>query len=121
MFSAVLSLPRSPHEAKAVADALDALVRALREWPAAAWKQVRATAPNTLGAIEPGTGLSERLIPLAAPLALDARRREEAIRSAESVAAVLRVLWPQVGAARSVWSGEPRQASRREAETLALT
>ncbi len=118
MFSAILSLPQSPREAKAVADAFDSLVRALREWPAAAWEQVRS-AEHATGELPPApAGLFERLVPLAAPLALDPRHRDEALRSAQAAADVLRVMWPDP-ARSGAWSTLPTHEI--EAGSLILT
>jgi len=88
MFEACLQLPRDPREARLLADALDALARALRDWPAEAWRNV-ADQPAP-----PEAGLFERLVARTAPAALDARQRTRALESAEAVADVLRVLWP---------------------------
>ena len=88
MFEACLQLPRDPREARLLADALDALARALRDWPADAWRTV-ADQPAPAKA-----GLFERLVARAAPAALDARQRPRLLASAAAVADVLRVLWP---------------------------
>ena len=88
MFEACLTLPRDRREATLIADNLDALARALREWPPAAWRKVVDEPTQT------GSGLYERLVARTAPVALDPRQRARALRSAEAVADVLRVLWP---------------------------
>jgi hypothetical protein len=88
MFEACLQLPRDPREARLLADALDALARALHDWPADAWRTV-ADQPAP-----PEAGLFERLVARTAPAALDARQRPRALASAAAVADVLRVLWP---------------------------
>ena len=98
MFSALLSLPKDRMEARLVADALDGVARALREWPTDAWKQVRQTTdPSSSPAplAETATaGLLERLVGYVAPVTGDTRAKKEALRSAEASAAVLRSLWP---------------------------
>ncbi|HEX2183942.1 MAG TPA: hypothetical protein VHN78_00380 [Chloroflexota bacterium] len=81
-----------------MAEALESLARALREWPAEAWRRLGA-APVTQGSGP--DSLLERLVARARPLALDRHQREEAIRSAEAVAAVLRVLWPEARAGQA--------------------
>ena len=89
-FEACLSLPRDPREAGLIADQLEALARALRDWPADAWRRVLSDAvPGESG------GLFERLVARTAPVALDPRQRARALESAEAVASVLRVLWPE--------------------------
>jgi hypothetical protein len=88
MFEACLTLPRDRREATLIADNLDALARALREWPISAWRTV-VDAPS-----EARGGLFERLLARTAPLALEPQQRARALRSAEAVADVLRVLWP---------------------------
>jgi len=87
MFEACLTLPRDPKEARLIADSLEALAQALREWPTEAWYAVD-TAPK-------GSGLFERLVARTQEAALDARRKPLATASAEAVADVLRVLWPE--------------------------
>jgi|SRR5579864_37084 len=99
-FEACLSLPRDPHEARLIADNLDALARALRDWPAEAWQRLLDSGAPT------GDGLFERLAQRAAPAAADKRTRSEAARSAEAVAGVLRVLWPEVQATRPAQEDE---------------
>lgn len=89
MFEACLSLPRDPREAHLLADSLEALARALREWPAEAWRNV-GTQPGSASA-----SLFERLVARTAPAAREPRNRARALQSAEAVAAVLRVLWPE--------------------------
>jgi hypothetical protein len=88
MFSACLSLPKNPREAQLVAEHLEALARALHEWPTNAWKRITADQSRR-------DSLFERLVAQAAPLALDPTRRTEALASAECTAAVLRCLWPE--------------------------
>ena len=94
MFEGSISLPQNPREAALIAENLEALARALREWPADTWQKV-----GTAAAAEPegsSAGLFERLLVRAAPAALDSRQRTQAVRSAEAAAGVLRVLWPTV-------------------------
>lgn len=89
MYEACLSLPENRREAALIAEQLEALSRALRDWPTDAWTQVAAQpAPPT------GASLFERLVNKTAPVAIDPRGRTRALASAESVAAVLRILWP---------------------------
>src|SRR5947207_15154120 len=96
-FEACLSLPRDPREAQLIADNLEALARALREWPDDAWRRLIAEdKPSEAG------GLFERLLVGTAPAALDERHRARAMESAEAAADVLRVLWPE---ARALASG----------------
>ncbi len=89
-FEACLSLPRDPREAELIADNLESLARALREWPDEAWRRLLAERQPT----EAG-GIFERLIARTAPAALDKHQRTRAMESAEAVAGVLRVLWPE--------------------------
>ena len=89
MFGPVLSMTQSPLEARLAAEALESLARALRDWSPDTWRQVRDTAREPRSET-----LFERLVAQAAPLALHPRQRREAIRSAETTAAVLRCLWP---------------------------
>src|SRR5690242_2166306 len=89
-FEACLSLPRDPREAAVIADNLEALGRALREWPAEAWRKLA----SDTGAKKP-SGLFERLASRTAEAALEPTHREHALQSAEAAAAVLRVLWPE--------------------------
>jgi hypothetical protein len=91
MFEACLTLPKDPKEARLIADSLDALAHALREWPTEAWHAVD-TAPK-------GPGLFERLVARTQEAALDQRQKPLATASAEAVADVLRVLWPETRAA----------------------
>ena len=114
MFNSCLSVPKTPYEARLVADALESLARALREWPADAWCQLGAAAARASGP----ESLFERLVARARPLALDPRQREEAIHSAEAVAAVLRVLWPEARGGRGV-EPVPAEAATREAALAA--
>lgn len=95
MFAPLLTLPKDPAEARLVAEALDGAARALREWPQEAWAQVgqRSEADATPLAGGSADGLLERLVHHVAPVAVDPRRRQEAIRAAEAVGDVLRVLW----------------------------
>ena len=88
-FEACLSLPHDPREAGLIADNLDALARALREWPAEAWERLLTDEKPQ------GQGLFERLAARTAPAALDKGQKAAATRSAEAVADVLRVLWPE--------------------------
>ena|SRR5438270_1604191 len=91
MFEACLALPKDPREAQLIAESLEALARALRDWPTEAWHAVD-TAPK-------GPGLFERLVARTQEAALDARQKPLATESAEAVADVLRVLWPETHAA----------------------
>jgi hypothetical protein len=87
MFEACLALPKNPNEAKLIADNLDALANALRDWPHEAWQKVSTT--------EPQGGLFERLVAGTAEAALNPTHRTKAMQSAEAVADVLRVMWPE--------------------------
>ncbi len=87
MFQACLTLAQNPNEAQLLAESLEALARALRDWPADAWRKVN---PNPTG-----TALFERLLARTQPAALDATRRVQALESAEVVAEVLRAMWPE--------------------------
>lgn len=91
MFGACLSIAQDPAEARLVAENLESLARALRDWPAEAWERI-ASDPNP-----PQGSLFERLVSKSAPMAKDRKRRAQAVASAEETAAVLRVLWPQPG------------------------
>jgi len=94
MFEGSISLPRNPREAALITENLEALARALREWPEDTWQKV-----GTAAAAEPegsSAGLFERLVARAAPAALDSRQRTQAVQSAEAAAGVMRVLWPTV-------------------------
>jgi hypothetical protein len=88
MFEASLTLPKDRREAQLLADNMSALAKALRDWPVEAWQKVD---PQASGA----AGLFERLVASTQPAALDAKKRTQAMASAEAVADVLRVLWPQ--------------------------
>jgi hypothetical protein len=88
MYEACLSLPRNPYEAGLIAENLEALARALRDWPAEAWRTVASSSPDS-------PGLFDRLVSRTAPAALDAGHKTQALESAEAVAGVLRVLWPE--------------------------
>jgi hypothetical protein len=92
-FEACLSLPRDPREAALIADNLEALGRALREWPTDGWAQLATSS-------EAPDGLFKRLALRTAQAALDAKQRKHAEQSAEAAAAVLRVLWPEASASR---------------------
>jgi hypothetical protein len=98
-FEACLSLPRDRREARLVADNFDALAKALREWPTDAWQKVASSDEPV------SEGLFERLVARAAPAAMHPRQRTATLDSAESVASVLRVLWPEASSA-----AEPRFA-----------
>jgi len=87
VFEACLTLAQNPNEAQLLAESLEAVARALREWPLEAWHKVSLT-PT-------GKGLFERLVARTQPAALDSRQRVIALESAEAVAGVLRVLWPE--------------------------
>jgi hypothetical protein len=89
MFEACLSLPQNRREALVLADQLDALARALRDWPVDAWRAVSARPATESGE------LFERLVARTAPAAMKPSQRTRALRSAQSVADVLRVLWPE--------------------------
>jgi hypothetical protein len=89
-FEACLSLPRDPREAALIADSLEALARALGEWPDEAWRRLLAEDKPT----EAG-GLFERLVARTAPAALNKTHKARALESAQEVAGVLRVLWPE--------------------------
>ena len=86
---ACLRLPRDPREAALIADSLDALARALRDWPDEAWLKLSEQESSEQD------GLFQRLAMRTAEAQLDARQRTHATRSAEAVASVLRVLWPE--------------------------
>lgn len=88
MFEACLTLPKDPREASLIADNLEALARALQEWPSEAWHKVGSEPADS-------SGLFERLVARTAPAARHPRKREQAMRSAAAVADVLRVLWPE--------------------------
>lgn len=96
MYEACLSLPENRREAALIAEQLEALARALRDWPTEAWRQVavRPTAPTS-------GSLFERLVAKTAADAVNPRGRTRALASAESVAAVLRILWPAEAAAEA--------------------
>ena len=91
-FEACLSLPRDPREAALIADNLEALARALREWPVEAWAKLAGDEQAELAANE---GLFERLAARTAQDAQDPTQRQRALTSVEAAAAVLRVLWPE--------------------------
>jgi len=88
-FEACLSLPRDPREAGLIADNLEALAGALRDWPAEAWQRVLSD--ETQG---DANGLFERLVARTAPAAVDKHGRSQALTSAEACADVLRVMEP---------------------------
>jgi hypothetical protein len=98
-FEACLSLPRDPREAGLIADSLEALARALHEWPAEAWQKL-ASNPSPAEGYDTHGGLFERMAVRTAESALDAPQRAAAQDSAEAVASVLRVLWPEARARR---------------------
>ena len=100
-FEACLALPRDPREAELIADNLEALARALREWPDDAWRRLLAEDKPT----EAG-GLFERLVARTAPAALDKHQRARALESAAAVADVLRVLWPEARPSAAAPSSE---------------
>ena len=100
-FEACLSLPRDRREAALIADNLEALARALRDWPDEAWLKLgeKASAGDA--------SLFERLAARTAETGLDAPQRAHAKASALAAADVLRVLWPEVSAtSRSVATRE---------------
>ena len=99
VFEACLTLAQNPKEADLLAESLDALARALREWPLEAWRKVNPT-PK-------GTGLFEKLVVRTQAAALDPLQQPLALESAEAVADVLRVLWPEE---RPQWKLEPELA-----------
>jgi hypothetical protein len=88
-FEACLSLPRDPREAGLIADNLEALARALRDWSDEAWQRVL-----TDETASDANGLFERMVVRTAPAATDKHGRARALASAEAVADVLRVMWP---------------------------
>ncbi|MBV9169898.1 MAG: hypothetical protein JOZ81_07420 [Chloroflexi bacterium] len=92
MFEACLSLPQNRREALLLAEQLDALARALREWPAEAWRSVSERPA--------ADGVFARLLARTAPAALKPSHRKRALKSAAAVADVLRVLWPETVADR---------------------
>ena len=87
MFEACLALPKDPREARLIAESLEELSQALREWSHEAWVQA--------GTTEKGTRLFDRLVAHTQPAALDTYQREKAMHSAAEAADVLRVLWPE--------------------------
>jgi hypothetical protein len=93
-FEACLSLPHDPREAALIADNLEALARALRDWPVEAWQQLAMKAADG----SKPNGLFDRLAQNTARAALNSPQRAVAQQSAEAVAAVLRVLWPATAA-----------------------
>jgi hypothetical protein len=102
MFEACLTLPQNPREARLVADVLERVARALREWPRDAWQKLAAERPAS------SAGLFERLVARVAPLALVPGERDAALASAEATAAVLRCLWPE-GSASPALASEPER------------
>ena len=56
MFEACLSLPQNRREALMLAEQLDALARALRDWPVEAWRAVSAKPASE------SSGVFERLV-----------------------------------------------------------
>jgi hypothetical protein len=97
MFETCLALPQNPNEARLLAEALEALARALREWPTEAWHKL-AIAPTSDG------GMFERLAARVAPLALKPPQRTATLESAEAAAGVLRCLWPEADAVARIGS-----------------
>ena len=93
-FEACLALAHDPGEATVIADNLEALGRALRDWPEDAWYKLAATGART------DSGLFERLAARTAQSALNSAQRKHAAQSAEAVAGVLRVLWPDATPSR---------------------
>jgi hypothetical protein len=91
MFTACLSLPQSPREAGLLAENLEALARALREWTDDQWERAAAANAETVG----DESVFTRLVKRTAPFAAEPRQRRGALESAEDVAGVLRVLWPE--------------------------
>jgi len=89
-FEACLRLPRDPREAALIADSLEALARALREWPDEAW----LTLDEQQQSSSEKDGLFHRLAMHTAEADLDPPQRAHASTSAEAAASVLRVLWP---------------------------
>ena len=102
MYDACLSLPENRREAALIADQLESLARALRDWPTDAWSQVTARPPE-----KSGESLFERLVAKTAPVAVDPSGRARALASAESVAAVLRILWPAESPLASAGAASP--------------
>jgi hypothetical protein len=94
-FEACLSLPHNPREAALIADNLEALARALRDWPTEAWQQLATKAADG----SKPNGLFERLAQKTASEGLDGRQQAVALASAQAAAAVLRVLWPEAALA----------------------
>jgi hypothetical protein len=74
-----------------IADPPDSLARALRTWPTEAWHKLATKS-------EPGDGLFGRLAQRTAQADLTPEQRKRAAESADAVAGVLRVLWPQPAA-----------------------
>ena len=103
-FEACLALARDPREATVIADNLEALGRALRDWPEDAWHKLAATDAKA------ESGLFQRLAARTAQSALNTKQRKQAAESADAVAGVLRVLWPEVTPGRH----EPTAASEQE-------
>ena len=104
LFEACLSLPHNAYEAELLADNLEALARALRDWPAEAWRTVASTK-----SLSDSSGLFDRLVSRTAPAALEAAHKRHALESAEAVAGVLRVLWPDPDAThQSRYARQPR-------------
>lgn len=111
-FEACLLLPRDPREAAVIADNLDALARALLEWPLEAWRKLAASAEAEDS--RPPEGLFERLAQRTATAAANEDHRQTAMASAEAVAAVLRVMWPE---ARTTQAEPASQATEPVAAT----
>src|SRR5581483_11343966 len=108
-FEACLALARDPRAATVIADNLEALGRALRDWPEDAWTKLAAAGAK------PDGGLFERLAARTAQSALNAKQRQQAAQSAEAVAGVLRVLWPEATPGRVA----PTAPSQRDERLLA--
>lgn len=105
-FEACLALAHDPREATVIADNLEALGRALRDWPEDTWSKLAATGAKTDG------GLFERLAARTAQSALNSKQRTQAAQSAEAVVDVLRVLWPEATPSR-IEPTAPSQADER--------
>ena len=98
MFTACLSLPQSPPEAGLLAENLEALARALRDWSDEEWERVSTANAETVG----DESMFARLVKRTAPFAIEPRARRRVLESAEEVAGVLRVLWPDGAGAAGV-------------------
>jgi hypothetical protein len=107
MFDATLTLAQNRREAQALAETLESVARALREWDVPAWEAAAERA------VTEESSHFERLIQQVATKELDARGRTQAVRSAEAVTGVLRVLWPSAADLPQI--EEPRQPALQTA------